>query len=93
MHVDKISKWLFAVMLTSVLLGSDNAYSGTKVIAEKTMTFDKCLKAIRSVATDLAVAPINIIETNQLRIVRFPTNDGSGKSILVTCSKPDKKCL
>ena len=54
------------------------------------MPFDQCLATIRNVASQLGVAPINIVETNDLRIVRFPTSDGS---VLVSCSKPDSKMV
>lgn len=56
----------------------------------RTMTFDQCLQNIRSVSSQLGVAPINIVETNDMRMVRFPTADGS---VLVTCSRPDRKMV
>lgn len=56
----------------------------------KTMDFQVCLQTIQSMATDLAVAPINIVETTALRIVRFNTSDGS---VLVTCSREDNKLV
>ena len=49
----------------------------------RTMSFEACLETIRKVASDLGVAPINIVETDIARIVRFPTSDGS---VVVTCS-------
>jgi hypothetical protein len=57
------------------------------------MAFESCLLLIRKTAAKLGVAPTNIVETDILRVVRFPTNDGSGQSILVTCSKPDEKLV
>lgn len=54
------------------------------------MSFDKCLAVIRNTATELSVAPINIAETDTLRMVRFPTSDGS---VLITCSKPDQRMV
>lgn len=56
----------------------------------KTMDFQVCLQTIQTMATDLAVAPINIVETTALRIVRFNTSDGS---VLVTCSRDDNKLV
>lgn len=56
----------------------------------RTMRFDLCLELIRNTATRLGVAPVNIVETSILRMVRFPTIDGS---VLVTCSAPDEKVL
>lgn len=54
------------------------------------MSFEDCLSTIRKVASDLATAPINIVETDIARIVRFVTVDGS---VLITCSKPDHKMV
>ncbi len=62
----------------------------TTMSTTKTMSFENCLQVIRSTAADLGVAPINIVETNDLRMVRFPTVDGS---VLVTCSRPDRKMV
>jgi hypothetical protein len=66
-------------------------HAETKLIMEKRVSFAACLAYIRGVASDLGTAPINIVETTDLRIVRFRTNDGSGTSFLVTCSRPDMK--
>lgn len=55
-----------------------------------TMSFDSCLAKIRSTAAQLGIAPINIAETNELRMVRFPTSDGS---VLITCSRPDGRMV
>ena len=52
--------------------------------------FDQCLRVIRDIAARLGMAPINIVETNVLRMVRFVTSDGS---VLVTCSRPDRKMV
>ena len=54
------------------------------------MSFEACLASIRTVAVELRSAPVNIVETNDLRIVRFLTSDGS---VLVTCSRPDGAML
>ncbi len=54
------------------------------------MEFEACLQFIRAIATELAVAPTNVVETNILRVVRFPTADGS---ILVSCSRTDNKLI
>lgn len=56
----------------------------------KRMSFQECLQTIRGMATDLGVAPTNIVETSELRIVRFNTSDGS---VLVTCSAADGKLV
>ena len=67
--------------------------AGTRVVDKQSVSFEACLETIRQVSTSLGVAPVNIVETSILRVVRFNTDDGSGKSILVTCSKPDQKML
>jgi hypothetical protein len=54
------------------------------------MSFDQCLEAIRKTASQLGVAPINIVETDILRMVRFCTDDGS---IVVTCSRADQRMV
>lgn len=56
----------------------------------KSMSFEDCLKTIRVTASNLGVAPINVVETNDMRMVRFKTSDGS---VLVTCSRPDNKMV
>lgn len=54
------------------------------------MSFERCIDSIQDVSTELGKAPINIVETNTVRIVRFNTVDGS---VLVTCSRPDRKMV
>lgn len=54
------------------------------------MSYDKCLLLISRTATQLGVAPINIAETNDLRMVRFVASDGT---VLVTCSRLDGKAV
>ena len=54
------------------------------------MSFEACLAKIRSTSSQLGVAPINIAETDDLRMVRYVTSDGS---VLITCSRPDGKMV
>jgi hypothetical protein len=54
------------------------------------MSFETCLATISNIATELGVAPINIVETSIMRVVRFNTADGS---VLVTCSAPDRRMV
>lgn len=56
----------------------------------RAMSFDRCIDSIQGVATELGMAPTNIAETSTVRIVRFNTVDGS---VLVTCSRPDRKMV
>lgn len=54
------------------------------------MDFTACLSRIRTMSSELGVAPSNIVETADMRVVRFHATDGS---VLVTCSKPDRKMI
>ena len=63
--------------------------SGMETVT-RTMSYRDCINQISVVATQFGVAPINIVETSAMRTVRFPTSDGS---VLVTCSRPDRKMV
>jgi hypothetical protein len=78
-------KRLLTVALCTVPLAANADQTVTKP-----MTFEKCLATIQLTATRLGVAPVNIVETSILRMVRFPASDGS---TLVTCSAPDNKMV
>lgn len=78
-------KTILALMLAAVVLPAAAQQS-----TSKSMSFEQCLQVIRQTATELGVAPINIAETSDLRMVRFNTRDGS---VLVTCSRPDQKLV
>lgn len=54
------------------------------------MSFDDCVRTIQKTSNQLGVAPKNIVETTDMRMVRFITIDGS---VLVTCSRPDQKMV
>jgi len=56
----------------------------------KSMDFQTCLRTIQSMASEFGVAPTNIVETTEVRMVRFNTSDGS---VLVTCSAADRKMV
>lgn len=56
----------------------------------QSMPFEQCLQAIRNTASRLGIAPINIVETNILRMVRFCADN---ESVLVTCSQRDHKMV
>ena len=58
--------------------------------SSKAMSFADCGKVIQRTAEQLGTTPINIVETTDLRMVRFPTVDAS---VLVTCSRPDEKMV
>ena len=65
----------------------------TEVLGTYTMSYQDCLTNIAAVSQQLRVRPDYIVQTNILTTARFRTNDGSGESILVTCSKPDRKMV
>ena len=70
-----------------------NAVSSQTLAQESTsqvMSFSDCLKVIRNTSQQLGIAPRNIVETNDLRMVKFVTSDGH---VLVTCSRPDRKMV
>lgn len=56
----------------------------------KSMSFEACLQLIQRTATQLGVAPTNVVNTSDMRMVKFFTSDGS---VLVTCSRPDQKMV
>ena len=63
------------------------AFAGVESTS-KAMDFETCIKSIQMVSEELGIAPTNIVETSQLRMVKFYTSDGS---VMITCSKLDRK--
>ena len=78
-------KLTLAILLSSLVLPALAQKS-----TSKSMSFEDCLRVIQNTATQLGVAPINIVETKDMRMVRFLSDDGS---VLVTCSRPDRKII
>jgi hypothetical protein len=56
----------------------------------QSISFEACLASIQRVAGQHDAPPINIVETSELRMVRFCSADGS---VLVTCSRLDQKMV
>ena len=54
------------------------------------MSFNSCLKVIRSTASQFGIAPKNIVKTNDMRMVRFNTSNGS---VLNIYYRPDQKIV
>jgi hypothetical protein len=54
------------------------------------MPFDECISRIQKISEELAIAPINIVETSDVRMVKFKADDGS---VLLTCSRLDRKLI
>jgi hypothetical protein len=76
------------ILLVGVVPNVANASEVTS--KSEYMSYGECLTRISQASQDLGVAPINIVETNDLRVVRFVTSDGS---VLVTCSREDGKMV
>ena len=77
-------------LLTIVFCIAGTAHAGDVQSTSKVVPFEECLKMIRNKATELKVAPENLVETDIVRMVRFPATDGS---VLFTCSKLDNKLV
>ena len=71
-------------------LGSASLHAESETVETREMSFEECLKTIRNASSQLGVAPVNIVETDVLRMVRFWVDDGS---IIVTCSALDRKMV
>ena len=54
------------------------------------LPFEDCLLLIRDVGQSLGIEGTNVVETSDMRLVRFSVSDGS---LLVTCSRPDSKIV
>lgn len=72
------------------LIAAAGAALAQPVSESRPMSFEACLATIRGYASETKVAPVAIVETSDLRIVRFPAADGS---VLVTCSRPDGRMV
>ena len=60
----------------------------------RSMGFNECLRQVGAVSEQLAIVPRNIVETTDLRMVRFPTpDDPKYRGVLITCSRPDRKMV
>jgi hypothetical protein len=74
----------------ALIVFCSDGFAAEPTSESRPMKSEACLYMIQKTADSLGVAPINIVETTILRIVRFNTVDGS---VLVTCSKPDQKMV
>ncbi len=72
-----------AVLVASVALASSKPTS-----TSEPMRFQACVLSIDVVANKVGARPVLIVDTAIMKMVRFPTAEGS---LLVTCSKPDGK--
>lgn len=63
--------------------------NGLKTMSEA-LSFEDCVQRIQAISQEVKAAPTNIVETTELRMVKYYAVDGE---ILVTCSRPDHKML
>ena len=54
------------------------------------LPFEECLLLIRDVGQSLGIEGTSVVETSDMRLVRFTVSDGS---LLVTCSRPDSRII
>jgi hypothetical protein len=80
-----MTKRLIAAVFVVSLISAQSA-NAQQTTTER-MSFEDCQKTITNAASDLGVDPINIVDMNDLRMVRFPITDGS---VLVACSRPER---
>ena len=78
-----------ACVLTTSVTGK--AHAGAEIIKTGWTSLKPCNGLIPRMAVQLGVVPIDVIETSVLRMVGFPTSDGSDESILITRSRPDSE--
>jgi hypothetical protein len=88
LSTERVSMKRTLLTAAAVTLLSGSAAAEPQTTTE-TMSFEACVRSIQTTAAQLGMAPINIVETNILRMVRFCAADG--QSVLVTCSQPDGK--
>ena len=55
-----------------------------------TMPFSECLAIIAEVAQEMDVAPVSLVDTSDIRSVRFDASDGV---VTVTCHRQDSRML
>ena len=84
-----MTRWKWAVTALGVVAGVSSAAAQTTT-QTRSMSFEACLSAIRSTSSEVGAAPVNIVETNDTRIVRWTTADGS---VVMACSRADSKMV
>lgn len=80
------------ILVLLVMLGfSGVAVAETAVVETKQMDYQECLDSISTASSRLSSSPEFIVATGVLTIARFSTKGGSAQTVLVTCSKLDRK--
>ena len=79
-------------MMAAVFLGlvGGTAFARSGVPDARDLPFEDCLVLIHDVGRSLGIEATPIVDTRDLRLVRFSVSDGS---LLVTCSRPDSKIV
>jgi hypothetical protein len=54
------------------------------------MPFSECLSIIAEVAQEMDAAPVDLVDTSDIRTVRFDADDGT---VTVTCNRRDNRML
>jgi hypothetical protein len=54
------------------------------------ISFSGCLAVIAQVSGQYSAPPVNVVETSDLRIVKWFLSDGN---VMVACSRPDGKMV
>jgi hypothetical protein len=54
------------------------------------ISFEGCLAAIAQVSGQYDAPPVNVVETSDIRIVKWFLSDGN---VMVACSRPDHKMV
>lgn len=81
-------RMFLAAVLAGVVGCAANAAPASPVSTSEPMDFRTCVASIDVVANKMGRRPTVIVDTAIMKMVRFHTADGS---LLVTCSKPDRK--
>jgi hypothetical protein len=78
-----VRKLVSGIMIVGGLtsLSQQCAIAGTENRTSK-VAFSDCIATIGKLSQELGVAPINIVETSNLRLVKYPTRDGS---VMIQC--------
>ncbi len=73
----------FCFVVTTVAAVGPAAAQTSPETETRSMPFGACLSLIEASAVDLGAAPVNLVVTDTMRMVRFLFSDGS---VLITCS-------
>lgn len=70
--------------------GAEPDRSDVKSSRTLSMSFEACNQWIAQTADQVGSAPVNVVDSRDVRVVRFQAGDGS---VLVTCSRKDRKAV